>query len=199
MSDFDQIDSNIAIWHDYDPDVKAEMCSTRLTTSEGMFLIDPIPLAKEALDELIGSFCVAGIIVTNSNHHRVSAQFATKLSAPVFARCETFPDKTAQQFRSVADGGEICNGLRVIGIEGAAAGEIVLHYLPDGGTLIIGDALINFEPYGFNFFARKILLERKRNATVVAKTFELRSGANPFRARRPDFVGAERSIAGFAG
>ena len=145
------------------------MCSTRLTTSEGMFLIDPIRLAKEALDELIGSFCVAGIIVTNSNHHRVSAQFATKLSAPVFARCETFPDKTAQQFRSVADGGEICNGLRVIGIEGAAAGEIVLHYLPDGGTLIIGDALINFEPYGFTFLPGKYCSNEKEMRRSLQK------------------------------
>jgi glyoxylase-like metal-dependent hydrolase (beta-lactamase superfamily II) len=196
MSDFDQIDSNIAIWHDYDPDVKAEMCSTRLTTSEGMFLIDPIPLAKEALDELIGSFCVAGIIVTNSNHHRVSAQFATKLSAPVFARCETFPDKTAQQFRSVADGGEICNGLRVIGIEGAAAGEIVLHYLPDGGTLIIGDALINFEPYGFTFLPGKYCSNEKEMRRSLQKLLNYEAERILFAHGAPILSGARARLQG---
>lgn len=149
VSDFDRIASNIAIWHGYDPGVKAELYSTSLTTSEGMYLIDPIPLEKEALDELIGSDCVAGIIVTNSNHHRASARFAEQFAVPVVACCDLSPNNPPRRSGSVADGDRICDELRVIGIEGAAAGEIALHYLPDGGTLIVGDALINFEPYGF--------------------------------------------------
>src|SRR5438045_7469605 len=60
-----------------------------------------------------------------------------------------------RQFRKVADGDEVCDGLFLSGIEGAAAGEIVLHYAPSGGTLIVGDALINFEPYGFTFLPAK--------------------------------------------
>jgi glyoxylase-like metal-dependent hydrolase (beta-lactamase superfamily II) len=160
-SDFDRIASNIAIWHDYDPSVKAECYSTSLTTFEEMYLIDPIPLEKRVLDELIGPDRVAGIVVTSSNHYGASHQFAEQFSAPIFARCEAFPDKAEQQFRSVADGDEICRGLRVLGIEGAAAGEIALHYAPDSGTLIVGDALINFEPYGFTFLPGKYCSNEK--------------------------------------
>jgi Metallo-beta-lactamase superfamily len=199
VSDFDRIASNIAIWHDYDPVVKAECCSTSLTTSDGMYLIDPIPLRKEALDELIGSDSVAGIIVTNSNHHRVSAEFGEQFSAPIFARCDAFPDETAQQFRSVGDGDEICRGLRAIGIEGAADGEMVLHYASNSGTLIVGDALINFEPYGFTFLPGKYFSNEKEMRTVVAKTLGLQSGANPFRARHACFVGGEQPPAGIVG
>src|SRR6266705_1301679 len=102
VSDFDRIASNVAIWHDYDRGVKAELYSTSLTTAEGMYLIDPIPLQSDMLGKLIGACPVAGVIVTNSNHYRASHQFAEQFSAPIFGWCEAFPDKAAQQFRSVA-------------------------------------------------------------------------------------------------
>ena len=199
VSDFDRIASNIAIWHDYDPVVKAECCSTSLTTSEGMYLIDPIPLEKEALDELIDSNPVAGIIVTNSNHYRMSAQFAEQFSAPIFARCETFPDKAAQQFRSVADGDEICNGLRVIGIEGAAAGEIALYYLPDGGTLIVGDALINSEPYGFAFLPGKYCSNEKEMRRSLQKLLDYKAERILFAHGTPILSGASERLRGLLG
>jgi hypothetical protein len=82
--------------------------------------------------------------VTNSNHQRASAQFAEQFSVPIFARSEPLLDRAQGLFRGVADGDDICDGLLMISIEGAAPGEIALHYLPDGGTLIIGDALISF-------------------------------------------------------
>jgi hypothetical protein len=34
-------------------------------------------------------------------------------------------------------------------------GEIAIHYEGDGGTMVIGDALINFEPYGFALLPAK--------------------------------------------
>jgi glyoxylase-like metal-dependent hydrolase (beta-lactamase superfamily II) len=199
VSDFDRIASNVAIWHDYDREVKAELYSTSLTTSEGMYLIDPTPLEKEALDELIGSDPVTGIIATNSNHYRASAQFAEQFSAPIFARCEAFPDKAAQQFRSVADGDEICNGLRVIGIEGAVAGEIILHYTPDGGTLIVGDALINFEPYGFTFLPRKYCSNEKEMRRSLQKLLDYKAERILFAHGTPILSGVSDRLRGLLG
>ena len=189
MSDFDRIASNVAIWHDYDRGVKAELYSTSLTTSEGMYLIDPIPLEKEALDELIGSDRVAGIVVTNFNHHRISAQFCEQFSAPIFARCEA-----AQQFRRVADGDEICNGLRVIGIEGAAAGELILHYASNSGTLIVGDALINFEPYGFTFLPMKYCSNEKEMRRSLQKLLDYKAERMLFAHGMPILSGASERL-----
>ena len=141
-SDFDRIASNIAIWHDYDSTVKAELYSTCLITPDSSYFIDPIPLRSEALDKLVAAGRVAGIIVTNCNHHRASARFAEQFAVPVLAYSDAFPGHAPRQFMRVANGDEICDGLHVIGIEGAAPGEIVLHYAADGGTLIIGDALM---------------------------------------------------------
>jgi glyoxylase-like metal-dependent hydrolase (beta-lactamase superfamily II) len=161
-----------------------------------MYLIDPIPLEKEALDELIGSDCVAGIIVTNSNHDRAFARFAEQFSAPVFARCETFADKTLDEFTSVADGDEICDELRVIGIDGAAAGEIVLHYAPGGGTLIVGDALINFEPYGFAFLPAKYCSNQKEMRRSLRKLLAYKAERMLFAHGTPILSGASDRLQG---
>jgi glyoxylase-like metal-dependent hydrolase (beta-lactamase superfamily II) len=174
-SDFDRITAYLSVWHGYDSGVKAELYSTGLKTAEGMYLIDPILLEKEALDELVSSGAVAGIIVTNSNHHRASARYAEQLSAPIFARSETFADGNPRLFRRVADSEEICHELRVIGIEGAAAGEIILHYTPNGGTLIVGDALINFEPYGFTLLPRKYCFNEKEMRRSLRKLLDYKA------------------------
>ena len=100
--------------------------------------------------------------MTNGNHHRASAQFAEDFAVPIVAHPDSFPDKQPKRLRKVADGDEICAGLQVIGIEGAADGEITLHYTPNGGTLIVGDALINFEPYGFTFLPAKYCSNQKQ-------------------------------------
>ena len=171
--DFDAITSDLAVWHAYDPVVRAELYSTCLTTgSGGIYLVDPIPLEKRALGELIGSSRVAGIVVTNSNHHRAAARFAERFSAPVVAHNDTFPDEQPRQLKKVVDGDEICGGLRVVSIEGAAPGEIALHHAGDSGTLIVGDALINFEPYGFTFLPAKYCSNQKQMRRSLRKLLD---------------------------
>jgi glyoxylase-like metal-dependent hydrolase (beta-lactamase superfamily II) len=189
-SDFDRIASNIAIWHGYDFAVKAELYSTSLATSDGIYLIDPTPLQNEAFEELIGSNPVAGIIITNSNHHRASAKFAEKFSVPLFGGTEAFPNKAAREPKRVTDEDEISEGLRVIGIEGAGDGEIALHYSADGGTFIIGDALINFEPYGFTFLPAKYCSNQKQMRRSLRKLLAYKAERILFAHGTPILSGA---------
>ena len=196
VSDFDRIASNIAIWHGYDSAVKAELYSTCLRTPGGTYFIDPIPLASEALYELIGSSCIAGIIVTNGNHHRASAKFAEKSSVPLFGRTEAFPNKAARELKRVTDGDEISEGLRAIGIEGAGDGEIALHYAPDGGTFIIGDALINFEPYGFTFLPAKYCSNQKQMRRSLRKLLAYKADRMLFAHGLPILSAASERLRG---
>ena len=78
----------------------------------------------------------------------------------------------------------------MISVEGAVAGELILHYALNGGTLIVDDALINFEPYRFSFLPAKYCSNEKEMRRSLRILFA--HGA-------PDFVRGERSIAGFAG
>jgi glyoxylase-like metal-dependent hydrolase (beta-lactamase superfamily II) len=93
-------------------------------------------------------------------------------------------------FREVADGSEICDELRVIGIEGAAPGEIILHYAPGGGTLIIGDALINFEPYGFTFLPNKYCSREKEMRRSLRKLLDYKTERILFAHGTPILSGA---------
>jgi glyoxylase-like metal-dependent hydrolase (beta-lactamase superfamily II) len=160
--DFDVITPDLAIWHAYDAASKTELYSTCLGTADGAYLIDPVPLKKSVLDQLIGSSRLAAIIVTNANHHRAAAQFAQLLSVGIFAHADTFPTEQPSRLTNIVEGEEICDGLRAIVIDGAPSGEIALHYERNGGILIIGDALINFEPYGFTFLPAKYCSNQKQ-------------------------------------
>ena len=195
-SDFDRIASNIAIWHEYDPSVKAELYSTCLETPDGKYLIDPIPLESEALYQLMATNSVAGIIVTNGNHHRASAKFSEKFSAPLFGRTGSFPNKASRELKCVTDGDEISEGLRGISIEGAADGEIALHYAPDGGTFIIGDALINFEPYGFTFLPAKYCSNQRQMLRSLRKLLDYKAERILFAHGSPILSGANERLRG---
>jgi glyoxylase-like metal-dependent hydrolase (beta-lactamase superfamily II) len=132
--------------------------------------------------------------VTNSNHHRASAKSAGEPSVLVVARGESFPDGPPCGFKRVADGEEICDGLGVISIEGAAPGEIALHYAPDGGTMIVGDALINFEPYGFTFLPGKYCTNEKEMHRSLRKLLDYKAERILFAHGTPILSGASDQL-----
>jgi hypothetical protein len=151
---------------------------------------------NKALAELVGSGRVAGIIVTNANHHRASAKFAEKFSAPLFGRAEALPKNVAREVKNVAEGDEISAGLCAIGVEGAAVGEIALHYAPDGGTFIIGDALINFEPYGFTFLPAKYCSNQKQMRRSLRKLLDYKAERMLFAHGAPILSRANERLRG---
>ena len=118
LSEFQAITSDLAIWHGYDREVQTELYSTLLITGSGGYLIDPIPLQKQALEDLIGSAPIAGIVVTNSNHYRAAASLAKQLGVTIFAHAATFSNDRPVRLRIVSDGEEISGKFRVIEING---------------------------------------------------------------------------------
>jgi hypothetical protein len=136
------------LWQAYDPAMKADLSSSAVKCGNRLFLIDPIPLAPAALAELKTHGTADAVLVTNSNHPRATVAFAEQLDAAIFASEPSLSELRSNRARACV-GGEIVTGLTAITIEGAAPGEMVFHFAASGGTLVIGDALINFEPYGF--------------------------------------------------
>jgi glyoxylase-like metal-dependent hydrolase (beta-lactamase superfamily II) len=143
------------VWEAYDATVKADLSSSAAATNAGLLIVDPISLADDALDELTANRTFVGVILTNSNHVRASGAFAARFSIPIFAheRAHTTSDlPDVQPVDAFARGAE---GVQVIRVDGAAPGEIALHIDADGGSLIVGDALINFGPSGFDLLPAK--------------------------------------------
>ena len=153
--ELDQITSDLFIWHRYDPAVKAELFSTGLRTASGVWLIDPIPVDRSLLETAIGGAGIRGIIVTNANHGRSAGELSVRLGVAVHAHpdarleSELDPESTLASYTAIGD------DLALIPIAGAPAGEIALFSEADRGTLVIGDALINIDAYGFTFLPAK--------------------------------------------
>ena len=168
-TDLDKIAADLFIWQAYDPAAKSDLFSSAIVTASGIFVVDPVPLREAPFAQLHGQGVIAGVVITNANHLRASAQFAERFSIPIFARRAVFPDRTPPHFSELADGDKISDELNVIGVEGAVAGEIVLYCASGDGTLIAGDALINFQPYGFTFLPRKYCSDEKEMRRSLRK------------------------------
>ena len=153
--EFDRISPELAIWHRYDPHVKAELFSSAVGCAAGVFLVDPIELGAKVADSEFSTNEVVGIMVTNENHERASAAIREQFAVPIYA------DVAAgiAGARSIVQG--ISPDLDFISVPGAPSGEFALHCSREGGTLIIGDALINFGSSGFAFLPAKYCEDAK--------------------------------------
>jgi len=92
---------------------------------------------------------IAGVVVTNENHERTALQYAREFRVPIFADPAVPEADTWPRTQPLSTAGLDCPGLAAVSLPGAPAGETALHYSENGGTLVIGDAVINLQPYGF--------------------------------------------------
>src|SRR2546421_10470878 len=156
--DFQQLSPELWIWQTWDASAKADLFSTAIRSADGLYIVDPIPLSPDQFE----GFSVAGIIVTNANHQRSSSLYSDQFSVPIFAHPAAFPELKPSRLNETTGNARIGGDLEVVEIEGAGAGEIALYQPSNRGTLIVGGALINFEPYGFTFLPRKYCQNEKR-------------------------------------
>jgi glyoxylase-like metal-dependent hydrolase (beta-lactamase superfamily II) len=168
-----QVASSLFIWQSYDPAIKADLFSTALLTGSGIWVVDPIALHHSQLDRLQQHGRIAAIVVTNANHHRAAIWYSKEFSVPIFAAGETFPSDIPERFTQVENACAIQDDeIEVLEIEGAVAGEMALYHESDGGTLILGDALINFEPHGFTFLPRTYCRNQKQMRQSLRKLLD---------------------------
>lgn len=164
--------SDIALWRCYDPNVKADLFSTAIGTPHGVVVIDPIPMTEDALRALETLGTISAIAITNANHVRAATEFAGRFSTPAYAHADAVRERLSGPFQPVADSDRICEALDVIAIDGAATGEIALHHSANGGTLVVGDALIHCDPYGFAFLPPKYCANTKAMKRSLRKLLE---------------------------
>ena len=173
--DLEQLQAGLFIWRAYDPVVKADLFSSAIAAPGGTYIVDPISLEDSQLARLREIGPVAGIIVTNANHHRAGADCSDKFSLPIFAQRETFPNGKPPRLVEITDGARVCGEIEVIEISGAVAGEVVLYNPMNGGTLVIGDSLINCNPYGFAFLPRRYCLDEKEIRRSLRRLLRFRA------------------------
>jgi len=177
-SEIELVAPGLRLWRVYDPAVKAELYSTALTVAESTYLFDPVPLTHDALAKLSSRGTITGVVVTNENHQRAAAEFADKFRAPIYSDgSKPFP-----------------SGLTAMQIEGAVPREIAVHSDVAGGIMIMGDALINFEPYGFTFLPAKYCSNVKAMRRSLPKLLDYSFERMLFAHGTPILKGARRQL-----
>jgi len=156
-----QLTPNLWLWQAFDPAVKTDLFSTAALSGNALFLIDPIRLALAPLEKLLDGRQAGGILVSNANHVRGSAELARACMVPIYCAPETVGEFEGVEVVRLNTGMKIVPGLTAIAIEGAAQGEFAFHFADDGGTIVIGDALIHLDPHGFSLLPAKYCQNQK--------------------------------------
>ncbi len=171
-SDICQAAVGVSFWQAYDSQTKADLCSTAIQTANDLFLIDPIPLAPPIFDQLITTQKIAGVCVTNTNHFRAATDFANALSTSIYLHGSLIADFDFPRSIAVRDNQQLAGTLVAITLDGGPLGEIALHCPDHGGTVVFGDALINFEPHGFGILPAKYCTNAKQLRQSLRKLLD---------------------------
>ena len=113
---------------------------------EETVLIDPFVLSEseaEALD-VLGK--PAFILITGTWHLRDAEAYGKRYGAKILANREAVPKLVIAVDDAFGDGETLPGGLTAITMFGTTPGETVFQHNPEAGTLITGDALMNFQP-----------------------------------------------------
>lgn len=193
VDEVSQVAAGLFGWNCYDPAVKADLSSTALMTSRGIVVVDPINLSAEALALLTSQAPIGAIVLTNCNHDRDAAEFAKKFSAPIFA-CRARPATVGSiSITPVADGEKLTEDLTVVALPGAGEGEIALHDTRSE-SVVIGDALINFGPHGFDFLPAKYCSDARQLRKSLRKLLEFSFERMMFAHGNPIIRGARNRL-----
>jgi hypothetical protein len=189
-----RLSDSLSLWQAYDPTVKADLFSSAIQTAAGVFLIDPIPLTRSCLEELRMPMGFAAVLVTNGNHARAAMELARQLDVPIFAARSVVAEFGAESAKSISDSGEISPGIAAITIAGAASGETAFHFAENGGTMVLGDALINVEPYGFALLPAKYCSNQKQMKRSLRRLLDWRFERLLFAHGTPILVSARERL-----
>lgn len=166
-----EISDRVVVWQVFDPDVKAELSSTALRGDLGTYLIDPVELGHQAAKSVLSKRPIK-IVLTNENHARATSEFSRTFNAAIYAHAEAQPGLHGLMIRPIIDSGAL-GSLEFIELPGGAPGEIALFDPADGGTLILGDALINFGSNGFAILPAKYCHNQKLLRKSLRKLLDL--------------------------
>jgi glyoxylase-like metal-dependent hydrolase (beta-lactamase superfamily II) len=184
----------LRIWSAYESDMKAEVFSTAIQLEDRLYLVDPIPLAPGALAELTAEASISGIFITNANHARAANAFAAPSGAALLASPGTASALWPTEIVAMEGGARVGEGIEMIAIAGAAEGEIALYLEADNGTLIVGDALINFGSSGFSLLPAKYCQDRQLLRNSLRQLLEFRFERLLFAHGKPIMAGARGKL-----
>jgi glyoxylase-like metal-dependent hydrolase (beta-lactamase superfamily II) len=169
--EFQTLGDGVYYWSVYEPSVKCEIGCAALKLGPGLVVIDPVPLAAPAWNELLAVAPLRAILLTNGNHVRDTIALRGKHHVPVAVAPETRRDITELKPDVILLPTETLYGLSALPIPGATPGETAFYA---GGVLILGDAVINTDPEkGLEFLPDKYCADARQNRESLRTLLKL--------------------------
>jgi len=192
--EYETVRPGLFFWQVYEPAVKTDLCCCAVETPEGLVFCDPVPLAAGALEELVEGRTPRAVLLTNGNHERDAAGFARWLGVEVWAGTGARGEVAATRW--VEEGEVLFGGVEAVGLEGFAAGEMAYRL---DGLLVVGDALVNVEPYGFSMLPEKYCSDAKLGRGSLRKLLGYPVEVLTFAHGLPIVAQARERLAGVIG
>ena len=139
--EFQVLSDTLYHWSVYEPAVKCEIGCIALKLASGWVVVDPVPLAETAWNELLAMAPLRAILITNGNHVRDAVALKAKHKVPVVTAADTRRDISELRPDVTLLPGELLYGITAIAIPGATPGETAFH--SKTGVMMLGDAVIN--------------------------------------------------------
>ena len=195
---------SLACWEAFDAASKVDLHACALALADGcLFFVDPIPLARAALEELLAAEGVnpAGIVLTNGNHGRAADDFRRRLEIPLCAHPAAAAAAGLDADVTIPDeGGPLFDGaLEAVPLPGAAAGEMAFYRAGGGGLVIVGDALINLPSHPFSVLPDKYCDDPKALRRSLARLLERPFATLAFAHGQPLTVNPRARLAALLG
>jgi glyoxylase-like metal-dependent hydrolase (beta-lactamase superfamily II) len=169
--EFQALSDTLYHWSVYEPAVKCEIGCAALKLQSGWVVIDPVPLADAAWQELLALAPLRAILLTNGNHVRDTVALRDKHQVPVVTAADTRHDITELKADITLLPGELLYGITAIAIPGATPGETAFY--SKTGVIILGDAIINLSTEsGLEFLPDKYCSDAEQNRASLRKLLD---------------------------
>jgi|YelNatPaOPRAMG01_1025707.scaffolds.fasta_scaffold03065_14 hypothetical protein len=174
------VTKNLFGWSKFHAPWKIEFNSYALRTRAGVWVVDPVRPGREDWRALQELGAPVGIFLTNANHDRDAGWLRQQFDVQIYAHEAAPADCDTKIDVLVLDGETLPGGVKALHLPGAGAGETALYAKTDGGTLLLGDVLVNTSGRGPALLPEQFLedrdqaiasLHRLRDITFQVATF----------------------------
>jgi glyoxylase-like metal-dependent hydrolase (beta-lactamase superfamily II) len=140
-AEFQKLSDTLYHWSVFEPAVKCEIGSVALKLASGWVVVDPVPLAEAAWNELLALAPLRAILLTNGNHVRAAVALKAKHKVPVVTAADTRRDISELRPDVTLLPKELLYGIMALAIPGATPGETAFY--SNTGVMMLGDAVIH--------------------------------------------------------
>jgi glyoxylase-like metal-dependent hydrolase (beta-lactamase superfamily II) len=160
--EFQALSDTLYHWSVFEPSVKCEIGCSALKLPSGWVVVDPVPLAPAAWEELLALAPLRAILLTNDNHVRDALALKKQHAVPVVTAADTRRDITELRPDITLLPNEFLYGITAIAIPGVTPGETA--FFSETGVMLLGDAVINTSTErGLELLPDKYCADAKQN------------------------------------